>query len=362
MISTTLTPYPNPYFDIFYKKAILLEQSYINFEKVEPIRIEDIYTIDNKNKNNNNNKICIIKLNGGIASSMVRHNFPKCLIQIKEDYTILDIIMNRHIKFNKNETILLLNSFYTHDETRQFIQLNYPNAIESLIYLEQKANPRVLESSKEILNMDNPDHIYPIGHGELIYKLIDTEIIDKLIEDGIEYIFVSNIDNLNAVKNNDILQDLMDNGIDYALEIVERTEQDKKGGIVVKYDGRYKIVEIGECGLDDLSNFMDIEKYKYFNTNNIWIRTKAIKELSKQDTNYLEKVDIIKNRKKLKTGEDCVQLEYALGGFLKMFDKVKFYLVDRNRFMPIKNEEQLDNLRSDKYKLNKEIWQLEAIE
>ena len=39
---------------------------------------------------------------------------------------------------------------------------------------------------------------YPPGHGDIFDALSNSGLLDKLIEAGKEYIFVSNVDNLGA--------------------------------------------------------------------------------------------------------------------------------------------------------------------
>jgi UTP--glucose-1-phosphate uridylyltransferase len=141
--------------------------------------------------------------------------------------------------------------------------------------------------------------------------------------------------------------------------LTEKTINDIKGGTLIKYDGKYKMFEVAQCPKDKLDQFTSIDKFKYFNTNNIWIRLESIKKLVK--SNYLKDVDIIINPKKLKDGRECIQLEYAIGSMVKFFDKVKCYLVSRDRFIPVKTNNDLESVRSDNYDLDKQTWILKKV-
>ena len=55
-------------------------------------------------------------------------------------------------------------------------------------------------------------------------------MLDALLQRGIRYAFVSNADNLGAVLEPRILGWVASNRIPFAMEIPERTEDDKKGG------------------------------------------------------------------------------------------------------------------------------------
>ena len=59
------------------------------------------------------------------------------------------------------------------------------------------------------------------------------------------------------------------------------TETDKKGGHLAKRKDTGSLIlrEIAQSKEEDILAFQDIGKYRYFNTNNIWIRLDALKEL-----------------------------------------------------------------------------------
>ena len=46
---------------------------------------------------------------------------------------------------------------------------------------------------------DDKKHWYPPGHGDLYTSLMHSGVLDQLLAEGKEYLFVSNSDNLGAV-------------------------------------------------------------------------------------------------------------------------------------------------------------------
>ena len=76
---------------------------------------------------------------------------------------------------------------------------------------------------------------YPPGHGDLYQSFYNSELIDRLIEEGKEYVFVSNVDNLGATVDVSILYQLMKEGIDFAMELTDKTPSDVKGGTLIRY-------------------------------------------------------------------------------------------------------------------------------
>jgi UTP--glucose-1-phosphate uridylyltransferase len=95
--------------------------------------------------------------------------------------------------------------------------------------------------------------------------------------------------------------------------------------------------------------FQDIQRYRYFNTNNIWINLKALKTLF--DEQKMLDLPLILNPKTLDPRDDTsppvYQLESAMGAAISLFDGAAAVRVPRNRFFPVKTCNDLLALRSD---------------
>ncbi|POI30359.1 hypothetical protein CIB84_005891, partial [Bambusicola thoracicus] len=81
---------------------------------------------------------------------------------------------------------------------------------------------------------------YPPGHGDIYGSFYNSGLLDNLIAEGKEYIFVSNIDNLGATVDLYILNHLMNppNGkrCEFVMEVTNKTRADVKtldGGLNV---------------------------------------------------------------------------------------------------------------------------------
>jgi UTP--glucose-1-phosphate uridylyltransferase len=101
--------------------------------------------------------------------------------------------------------------------------------------------------------------------------------------------------------------------------------------------------------------FEDIQTFKYFNTNNIWINLKSLKKLMMEST-LAEQLPLIINPKKGKdifgddSAPDVVQYEQAMGGLIGAFSKSGAVNVSRKRFSPVKTTEDSFRLLSNLYK------------
>lgn len=82
------------------------------------------------------------------------------------------------------------------------------------------------------LTGENAEAWYPPGHGDIYASFYNSGLLDKLIAEGKEYIFVSNIDNLGATVDLHILNHLMSqpNGkrCEFVMEVTDKTRADVK--------------------------------------------------------------------------------------------------------------------------------------
>lgn len=79
---------------------------------------------------------------------------------------------------------------------------------------------------------ENSEAWYPPGHGDIYASFHNSGLLDKLIAEGKEYIFVSNIDNLGATVDLFILNHLMsrpaDRRCEFIMEVTDKTRADIK--------------------------------------------------------------------------------------------------------------------------------------
>ena len=174
--------------------------------------------------------------------------------------------------------------------------------------------------------------------------------MDKLIKEGKEYLFVSNIDNLGAIVDPKILAYMIQSKLDFLMEVTDKTRADIKGGTLINYKGHLRLLEVSQVPNEHLQDFNSVKLFKIFNTNNIWIRTRALKEMA--NTSNLS-LDIIVNPKVIEgEGRKVIQLETAIGAAIKHFTNAQAINVPRSRFLPVKNCSDLFLVQSDLYSMN----------
>ena len=83
---------------------------------------------------------------------------------------------------------------------------------------------------------------------------------------------------------------------EFCMEVTDKTRSDVKGGTLIEYEGRAKLLEIAQVPSSKVDEFKSIKKFKIFNTNNLWVNLKAIKRML-QEIEIEKQIDIIVNQK-----------------------------------------------------------------
>lgn len=79
--------------------------------------------------------------------------------------------------------------------------------------------------------------------------------------------FISNVDNLGATVDLDMLYHIFDKEAEFAVEAIERTRADVLGGLIAGYRGKSKVVELSAVPAERSDAI--IKKLTLFNTNNM---------------------------------------------------------------------------------------------
>ncbi|CAK7338806.1 unnamed protein product [Dovyalis caffra] len=297
-------------------------------------------------------KLVVLKLNGGLGTTMgctgpkyIMEVWERSVIEVRNGLTFLDLIViqieNLNKKYGCSVPLLLMNSFNTHDDTQKIIEKYSASDIEIHTF-NQSQYPRLVVDDFVPLpskGRTDKDGWYPPGHGDVFPSLKNSGKLDALLSKGKEYVFVANSDNLGAIVDLSILI--------LVLIVTPKTLADVKGGTLISYEGKVQLLEIAQVPDQHVNEFKSIEKFKIFNTNNLWVNLKAIKRLVEADA---LKMEIIPNPKEV-DGIKVLQLETAAGAAIKFFDHAIGINVPRSRFLPVKATSDLLLVQSDLYTL-----------
>ena len=216
----------------------------------------------------------------------------------------------------------------------------------------QNKFPRIRQDNLKPYENEDPDKMWnPPGHGDIFAALSSSGLLDKMIDAGYRYAFVSNSDNLGATVDTCIPAYMEANDIHFLMEVCARTEADRKGGHLCQdKHGQLMLREVAQCPPEELDEFQNVELYSYFNTNNLWIDLKALQwNLIAGEGIIL--LPLIVNPKTV-DGTPVYQLETAMGAAISVFNGARAVLVPRSRFSPVKKNNDLLAIWSDLYELN----------
>jgi UDP-N-acetylglucosamine pyrophosphorylase len=310
-------------------------------------------------------KTVMLKLNGGLGTGMGLEK-AKSLLEVSGGNTFLDLIAKQvktmRESFKTDLAFMLMNSFSTSKDTLEAFA-KYPDlgTGDDLEFVQNKA-PKVTEADLSPASWPtDPGHEWcPPGHGDLYPAMLGSGTLDKLLGKGFKYMFVSNSDNLGAVMDLKLLTHFAVSKAPFMMEVAVRTDADKKGGHLATDNTTKGLLlrESAQCPDEDEKEFQNVGKYKYFNTNNLWVDLEALKASFEANNGTLP-LPVMKNSKTVdprdKKSTKVLQLETAMGAAISCFPGAAAIVIPRSRFAPVKTTNDLLALRSDAYRLTKDF-------
>lgn len=287
-------------------------------------------------------RVAVVKLNGGRNTTM-GGRVPKGILRAKTGRSYLEIIIEQvravRERFSADIPLVLMNSFFTHGPTLEVVDRC---EIPVLMFMQGQV-PRLVQDSLHPLNTGTDEDWVPPGHGDVYISLLRSGLLQQLRQRGCRWAFISNLDNLAAYLDPWILGALEQYGVDFLLEVTDRTAADRKGGTLVMRDDRVDLLELAQVAPEQQAAFMDIRRFKVFNTNNVWVDLDALWEALMDRTLRLP---LIQNHKHVGDTR-VIQLETAMGAAIGSFPNARGLRVGRDRFFPTKQVADLFVLQSD---------------
>lgn len=338
----------------YYSKVISGETGMLHDSDILPVAPDEMTVFDQLGEYRAKGELAYgntvrIVLNGGLGTSMGLTG-PKSLIRVKKNKSFLDIILRQ--SENKSVRLGFMNSFNTHAATQKALAAHAHRS--SVLMFLQHQFPKILQDGLGPATWPaNPDLEWnPPGHGDVYLALHQSGLLEKLLAEGRRYAFISNCDNLGARLDPRLLGYFAANDFAFMMEVAEKTPADIKGGHLARYrDGRLVLREAAQCPEDEIDAFQDISRYRYFNTNNIWVRLDQIAALVKRH-NVID-LPMILNPKNLDPRDNAsppvFQIESAMGAAISLFEGAVAVRVPRSRFFPVKTTNDLLAVRSDDF-------------
>ncbi|HUA49092.1 MAG TPA: UTP--glucose-1-phosphate uridylyltransferase [Solirubrobacteraceae bacterium] len=309
-------------------------------------------------------RVAVIKLNGGLATTMGLRS-PKSLVEARDGHSFLDIIVGQTLalrrRYGVRLPLVLMNSQATREDTLRALQA-YPELDVGLPldFLQSMVPKLDAETLAPIAWAKEPSLEWnPPGHGDVYPALRGSGMLAALLEQGFRYAMISNADNLGATTDARIPAHMEHRAIPFLMEVVQGTEAERKGGHIArrKADGQLVLRETAQTPPEDEESFRDYRRWRYYNTNNLWVDLRAL-EGTLDDTGGVLELPLIVNRKTVNPRDSSspavIQLESAMGAAIGAVKGAQLLLVPRTRFAPVKTTDDLLVLRSDVYTLSSE--------
>lgn len=360
---------PQPAIDTFayyYGQLVDGATGMIPEASVEPLRDVDraaevASTFSAEERRRAASQTAVIKLNGGLGTSMGMDR-AKSLLPVHGGSTFLDLTVAQvqHVRkeLDVQLPIVFMNSFATDADTLAALA-QYDLEVGDLpLRFLQSREPKLRAADLTPVEWpaDPTLEWCPPGHGEVYSALASSGVLHALLDAGIRYAAVSNSDNLGASPDPAMMAWFAASGAPYAAEICRRTPQHVKGGhlVVRRSDGRLILRELAQTPEEDRDAAADLERHRYFHTNNLWLDLRRVDEVLRERKGILG-LPLILNPKTVDPSDPestpVLQIESAMGAAIEVFGGAVAIEVDLSRFQPVKTTNDLLLMRSDVFEL-----------
>ncbi|GID28729.1 UTP--glucose-1-phosphate uridylyltransferase [Paractinoplanes brasiliensis] len=298
-------------------------------------------------------RLAVLKLNGGLGTSMGLTG-PKSLLEVKPGTSFLDVVAEQVSSLRERHGVrvplVLMNSTGTRGPSMAALG-RYDNVLDFL----QGREPKLRADDRMPVEWPADPELEwcPPGHGDLYTALAASGTLDRLLDAGVRWCFVSNSDNLGATVDARLAAWVAAEQVPFAMEAVRGTSADRKGGHLARHGDRVVLRETAQVPDGD-DSFTDVERWRFYNTNNLWIDLHALRDLQASDP-AAPALPLIVNHKtvdpKDPSSTPVIQLETAMGAAIGSIPGARAVLVPRTRFAPVKTTDDLLVVRSDAYSL-----------
>lgn len=284
-------------------------------------------------------KLVVVKFNGALGTNM-GFSAPKSAIEVKNNLTPLDLMVDQveslNSKYGCNVPLLLMNTAETHDHVQKVLE-KYSNSKVDIHSLSLSQQPH----EKSFEGHSRKDKLYPSSdHSVVFLSLMKSGTLDLLLVQGKEYALVVDSDNVAAVADPKIFNHLIQNQIEYCMEVAPVPSIDLRNSLINLRPGKFQLVDITQNPTKQSGG-----KFKFINTRSMWVNLRAIKRLI--DTDEL-KVENFSSSKEV-NDDQIISRGTAADSAIQFFDHTIGINVAQSRYLPVNSTSDLLLLQSDLY-------------
>jgi UTP--glucose-1-phosphate uridylyltransferase len=219
-----------------------------------------------------NGELAFCTMAGGMATRM--GGIVKALAEVTEGHTFLAMRLAENrtasTRAGRPVPLWLMTSEATHDEIVS--ALAKAGAPAHVAAFRQNLSLRLNPDGSLFRGDDGQPSEHATGHGDLVDALRRSKLLDRFVQAGGKYVWITNVDNLGASIDAAVLGhfiEAVERGIDVQCEVC-RKEGDK-GGIPVHAEGKLQVLEEFRLPPD-----FDPATVSVFNTNTFLVRAEPL--------------------------------------------------------------------------------------
>lgn len=284
-------------------------------------------------------KLVVVKFNGALGTNM-GFSGPKSAIEVKNNLTPLDLMVDQveslNSKYGCNVPLLLMDTAETHDHVQKVLE-KYSNSKVDIHSLSLSQQPH----EKSFEGHSRKDKLYPSSdHSVVFLSLMKSGTLDLLLVQGKEYALVVDSDNVAAVADPKIFNHLIQNQIEYCMEVAPVPSIDLRNSLINLRPGKFQLVDITQNPTKQSGG-----KFKFINTRSMWVNLRAIKRLI--DTDEL-KIENFSSSKEV-NDDQIISRGTGADSAIQFFDHTIGINVAQSRYLPVNSTSDLLLLQSDLY-------------
>lgn len=314
-------------------------------------------------------KLAVVTMAGG-QGTRLGHSGPKGTYDIglashKSIFEILcDNFKEAKEKYQVTIPWYLMTSEENNDDTIAFFEQNnyfgYPK--ESVKFFKQGTLPMIDTNGKVLLSEEKMIKQAADGHGGVFEAMRKNGIIFDMSQKGIEWVFISGVDNVLVKPIDAVLTGLAtDEGMLMAAKSIVKAGPDEKVGVFCKKDGKPYVVEYIDIS-EEMANQRDENGELVYGESHILCNQFNIKVLEKLASNKLPYHVAFKKASYINENGEIVKPEqpnsYKFESFLfdafSLLPDIAILRVKREEeFAPVKNATGVDSAESARELYNK---------
>ncbi|XP_075492746.1 UTP--glucose-1-phosphate uridylyltransferase-like [Primulina tabacum] len=173
------------------------------------------------------NKLVVLKFNSILGDKM-GFKTPKCVMEIAHGLTCLDLIVNQidglNVKYGCNIPLILVNETSAHDGIMKVLAKRSNKNIHAVTMSQsQESTSNVVPPPAE--GEDGKNQMGSLNLAKVFLQLVPSGKLDIMFSQGKEYILILSSDNLAHVVDRKILNHLLQNNIEYCVEVMAKSSE-----------------------------------------------------------------------------------------------------------------------------------------